>query len=314
MKIERNNNGELMIDGSVIGFDTTNMTDDQLYDTCQRYNLTSHSWVVCDLAGTCSHRWGANDTVAQALGVDSKTISSYKKVFEIFPPSERLPMPVSFSAHRKAVIGKLDDRLCRVIFRTGINQGFITADAMEKHAKKAKEIAIANGYYNAPISDKEVDAFSQALNNEVHLSLPAAVKGGEALRDALIHQIDAFVERLSNVLDEKGYDIEDITFVGEISLNMSIPEDLSESIVEVEKPELIKITDDDVTDFEAALNQIGKVAKKQDITTTISLNGGPEIELDFDKAQAFLDRLERDSDRLLPKRQYDEQTGELIGE
>src|SRR5688572_2360683 len=110
MNIERRPNGELVVDGNVIGFDANSLTDDELYAACEKYNPTGNSWVMVDLAGTCANKWGANDTVAQAMGVDSKTISSYKKVWEVFPPSERLPMPVSFSAHRKAIVGKMDDR------------------------------------------------------------------------------------------------------------------------------------------------------------------------------------------------------------
>lgn len=311
MNIERRPNGELVVDGNVIGFDANNLTDEELYAACERYNPTGNSWIIVDLAGTCANKWGANDTVAQALGVDSKSISSYKRVYEVFPPSERLPLPVSFSAHRKAIVGKMDDRLIRVIFKTGINQGKITADAMEKHAKKAKEIAIANGYYNAPISDKEVDAFTQSLSNESHIPLGPAVRGAFSLRATLFNRLDTFLDQLGNVLEEKGHSLDEITFVGELVLNLSIPEDMLPSTEEKEKPEPIEVTQDDVDNFEMALNQSFNQSYQQPIKATISAGG---VEVDLDEATAFLDRLERNTSRILPKREYDPETGELIVE
>lgn len=234
------------------------LSDWQMEEGCKLFTpkKNENSWVICDLAGQCGAAWGDNDAVADALEIDSGTLSSYKSTFAVFPVEYRNPK-ICFSSHRACAKSpkKFDPRLSRVIFECGVNAGKTSPNKMKAYAAMAMKIAHEKGLVAEKVTEAEVDSFAAALQNEVHLKITGAVKG-DGLQKVVEELVATFLDRLEPYLAEAGFTLQDVDFVGELVLNANLPPEMDVPKGEKLQPETIDVDEEDVDDFEATLHTL----------------------------------------------------------
>lgn len=314
-------------DGKCLGADIKNLDDTDLYEYCLLFSGDEDEtlWVKATLASRCSNKWGDNRETAKVLNWDTGTVSSYKRVVEVFPPELAIP-ELAFSSHRKCLKPKLHNELCRAILNEGYKKGKRTVDDFQEWAKTCYTIAKEMGLVGVTPTDDGVDKFLSALQNETVLKIKHAVKA-HSLESTVSELVGQLVQQLKEHLNGTGFTLEDISFVGALHLNATFPLALIPEPVTTDDEEgEPEIGEYEVAKFAEALDAMESKEKSKEkktpkaksdtgidtITISTPTNSVTLTDDQFQQAVHRVTGVNSRADDLLGKPRYHEETGELL--